>query len=210
MHVVVNPLFDENTYILWNADSKACFVVDPGFDTVGILGFLRQKELVPEAILNTHGHCDHIIGNEALKEEWPDCPLLIGSVDAPMLTDPALNLSQQYGQPYTSPAADRLLNDGETLTLLDTQWTVLEIPGHSPGHVVFHCQETEPGIVLGGDVLFAGSIGRTDFPGGSAEQLISGIQEKLFTLPADTVVCPGHGPKTTIGTERETNPYVHA
>lgn len=208
MHVVVNPLFEENTYILWNPEGNDAVVVDPGFDTVGILRFLDQKELVPAAILNTHGHCDHIVGNEALKERWPDCPLMIGSIDAPMLTDPALNLSQQFGQPYASPRADRLLNDGETLELLGVEWTVMEIPGHSPGHIVFYCRETQPGIVIGGDVLFAGSIGRTDFPGGSAEQLISGIQEKLFTLPPETVVCPGHGPKTTVEAERNTNPYV--
>src|SRR5207302_10920312 len=122
-----------------------------------------------------------------------------------MLTDADLNMSAPFGMPITSPPADRTVAEGDVLDVAGIRLEVLEIPGHSPGHVVFVYRGT-PLIVLGGDVLFRGSIGRYDLPGGSGPLLLSGIRSKLFALPADTVVYPGHGPVTTVGHEKRTNP----
>lgn len=203
---IVSRPFEENTYIVGPADRPEVFVVDPGTEPDLILERLADDGLTPVAIVNTHGHLDHIAGNEALKQAFPDVPILIGAGDAAMLTDPELNLSAGYGFAIVSPPADRTLADGERIELAGLTWDVWEVPGHSPGHVVFYSGEL--GLVLGGDVLFRGSVGRTDFPGGSFEQLRDGIRRRLWPLPAATVVYPGHGPVTTIGQEKRFNPFV--
>lgn len=214
LEMLVSPPFQENSYILWRGDKpSSCIVVDPGFLGEALVQRIQAQGAEVEAILNTHGHADHIAGNKAMKEAYPKAPLLIGTIDAPMLTDPVLNLSKGYGLPIVSPAADRTVEEGEILELLGMPWEVRHIPGHSPGHVVFvlHADAAKHGngpLVLGGDVLFQGSIGRFDFPGGSEEQLLSGIRAKLYTLPDETVVYPGHGDATTIGEEKRTNPFV--
>ncbi len=159
------------------------------------------------AILNTHGHADHIAGNAALKQAFPNAPVIIGSGDAIMLTDAEANLSAPFGMAITSPAADRTVGEGDTVEAAGLTFEVRDIPGHSPGHVVF-LYRAVPSLVFGGDVLFRGSIGRTDFPGGSHALLLSGIREKLFALPDDTVVYPGHGPVTKVGYEKRTNPFL--
>lgn len=207
---IVSLPFEENTYIAHLSDSKACVVVDPGLEPGKILDHLTGKNLTPAAILCTHGHSDHIGGNQALKNQWPDCPLVIGAGDAAKLTDPNLNLSGPFGLPMVSPPADATVAEGDVYRAADMEFDVLEIPGHSSGHVVFVWRGGSPFQVLGGDVLFAGSIGRTDFPDGSFEQLQDGIHRKLFTLPDDTIVYPGHGPATTIGREKARNPFVGA
>jgi glyoxylase-like metal-dependent hydrolase (beta-lactamase superfamily II) len=181
-------------------------VVDPGFEPDRILELLDQETLTLTVILNTHGHVDHIAGNSELKRVFPTAPIMIGVGDAPMLTDANRNLSAAFGIPITSPAADRTLTEGETLTLAGATWSILEIPGHSPGHIVF--VEPTQGVIFGGDVLFHEGIGRTDFPGGSFGQLKKGLREKLFRLPPEYVVYPGHGIPTTIGHEKTANPFV--
>lgn len=198
--------FAENTYVAHLAGRTDCVVIDPGLEPDLILSYLADAGLTPVAILNTHGHGDHIGGNAALKQAYPGAPLIIGVGDAPMLTDPWENLSAMFGMPITSPPADRLLRENELLELAGQRWAILEIPGHSPGHIVF--RDLDRPVVFGGDVLFAGSVGRTDLPGGSFELLAEGIHKKLFTLPDDVVVYPGHGPVTTVGTEKRTNPFV--
>jgi hydroxyacylglutathione hydrolase len=203
--------FGEMTYIVWKrgqgeAQAEA-LVIDPGFDPEAIFEVLTRHSLQVAAILNTHGHADHIAGNAAMKQAFPAAPLLIGRNDARLLTDPDANLSAPFGMPLTSPAADRLVDDGERLELAGLSMEVREIPGHSPGSVVFVCDQYDPVIVFGGDVLFAGSIGRTDL-GGNTEQLLAGIRARLFNLPASTLVYPGHGPVTTVGQEQVANPFV--
>jgi glyoxylase-like metal-dependent hydrolase (beta-lactamase superfamily II) len=200
--------FAENTYIAWFHGRTDCLVVDPGLEPDKILEFLASEGLAPAAILNTHGHADHIAGNGTLKERWPDCPLAIGAGDAPALLDPKLNLSAGFGLELTSPPADTLLREGDIYRAAGFELEVFDVPGHSPGHVVFVWRGGRPWRVFGGDVLFAGSVGRTDLPGGSFATLRTGIQTKLFCLPDDTIVLPGHGEPTTTGEERRTNPYV--
>ncbi len=200
--------FAENAYVLWRTGGTEALVVDPSFDADGVLEVLDREGLSLAAILNTHGHADHIAGNAAILEIFPDAPLIIGRNDARLLTDPEANLSAPFGMPLTSPPADRIVEHGETLELAGFAFEVREIPGHSPGSVVFVCRDLTPGFVLGGDVLFAGSVGRTDLEYGDGPLLFSGIRSKLFDLPDETLVFPGHGPVTTIGRERRTNPFV--
>lgn len=208
--------FEENSYIVWRDDPGAAaqgvegkaFVVDPGFEPQLLLDKIDELELDIVAILNTHGHVDHIAGNAALKDRFPSAPLIIGAGDARMLTDPFANLSALGGMAVVSPPADHLVHEGQTLEVLGLAWDVREIPGHSPGHVVFIWRAGVPPIVFGGDVLFAGSVGRTDFPGGDGRQLVAGIREKLYTLPDETIVYPGHGSPTTTGEEKVTNPFT--
>lgn len=208
IHTVVSMPFGENTYIAWLPPQRDVLVFDPGLEPESILDFLRDRDLIPAAILNTHGHADHIGGNAALKAAYPDAPLLIGANEAHLLTDADANLSAPFGLPIISPPADRLLREGETVEAAGVTLEVLDVPGHSPGHVVYLVRGG-PCVLFGGDVLFRGGIGRYDFPGSDGELLFNGIRRKLFTLPPDTVVYPGHGPVTTIGHERRTNPFVH-
>ncbi|MEZ6103725.1 MAG: MBL fold metallo-hydrolase [Pirellulaceae bacterium] len=207
-HSVLSHPFEENTFILHRPDHSECLVVDPGLEPEKIVDLLTKNNLTPVAILNTHGHSDHIAGNAEMKQRWPDAPLIIGRHDAPKLTDPVKNLSAPFGLPLVSPPADRLIDEGECLRFAGIELQVLDTPGHSCGHVVFLCRHCQPYLLVGGDVLFRGSIGRTDFPDGSFEDLQRCIHEKLFVLPSETVVLPGHGPATTIGQEQRFNPFV--
>ena len=199
--------FGEMSYIVWKSGQGLALVIDPGFDPEAILDLVERHSLRVSAILNTHGHADHIAGNAAIKQAFPEAPLIIGRNEAHLLTDPDANLSAPFGNPLTSPAADRLVADGERIELAGFAFEVREIPGHSPGSVIFVCDQYNPMFVFGGDVLFAGSVGRTDL-GGNTAQLLSGIRAKLFNLPDQTRVLPGHGPVTTVGQERRTNPFV--
>jgi glyoxylase-like metal-dependent hydrolase (beta-lactamase superfamily II) len=199
--------FGENTYVVWLPQRTDALVIDPGLEPDLILDFLRDEGLTPAAILNTHGHGDHIGGNAALKQAYPQAPLMIGANEAKLLTDANANMSAPFGLPIISPPADSLVREGDVVEAAGIRLEVLDIPGHSPGHVVF-LYRASPSVVFGGDVLFRGSIGRCDFPNSNGRLLFQGIRDKLFTLPPDTVVYPGHGPVTTVGHEKRTNPFV--
>jgi len=205
--VLVSPPFMENTLVVHRTERDDCLVVDPGFKPQEIIGALARDKLTPAAILLTHGHVDHIAGNAALREQWPGLPILIGARDAPALADPQANFSFMGGVSVTSPPADRLLAEGDRVAEAGLELDVFEIPGHSPGHVVYVLRSESPMVVFGGDVLFRGSIGRCDLPRGDQALLVRGIRTKLFTLPDDTIVYPGHGGTTTIGHEKRTNPF---
>jgi glyoxylase-like metal-dependent hydrolase (beta-lactamase superfamily II) len=207
--VVVSELFSQNAYLAHLDGRDDCIVVDPGFDVERILDYLTRHRLTPAAFLNTHGHADHIAGNDAMKRCWPTVPLVIGAGDAEKLTDPVKNLSRPFGMDVISPPADVLVREGDRYSAAGFDLEVFECPGHSIGHVVFLWRGPSPWIVFGGDVLFQQSIGRTDFPDGSFEMLAQAIRTKLYTLPDDTIVLPGHGATTTVGEEKRNNPFVH-
>jgi glyoxylase-like metal-dependent hydrolase (beta-lactamase superfamily II) len=207
IRTIVSQPFEENTYVVWLPGRKDALVIDPGLEPDLILDFLQENELTPAAILNTHGHADHIGGNEAMKQAFPNAPLLIGENDAPLLTDADANLSAPFGLPIVSPPADRTLKEGDVVEFAGIRLEVVDVPGHSPGHIVFVYRD-QPVVVLGGDVLFRGGIGRYDFPNSDGPLLFEGIRTKLLTLPPNTIIYPGHGPTTTIGQEKQHNPFV--
>jgi glyoxylase-like metal-dependent hydrolase (beta-lactamase superfamily II) len=208
MEVITSQMFAENAFVVHLEGKSECIVVDPGFDAQDIIARIGDRGLTPAAILNTHGHADHIAGNGALKGQWPDCPLVIGADEASKLADPMGNLSGTYGISLRSPEADQLVREGDVVRFADIALEVVETPGHSRGHVVFVWKETSPWIVFGGDLLFQGSVGRSDFPDSNPQDLIDSIQKKLYAMPEDTVVLPGHGDATTIGEEKRSNPFV--
>ncbi|HHW15677.1 MAG TPA: MBL fold metallo-hydrolase [Firmicutes bacterium] len=193
-----------NCYLVHDPLSGEMLVIDPGAEPERLLSAIRESGARVVAIVNTHGHWDHIGANAAVKEAT-GAPLLIHAADAGWLTDSAANRSALRPlPPVASPSADRLLQEGEELPLGRHRLRVIHTPGHTAGGICLYL----PGLLFSGDTLFAESVGRTDLPGGSWTALRSSIREKLFALPVETVVYPGHGPSTTIGDERSLNPYV--
>lgn len=205
---IVSQMFSQNAYILRRSDRQDCLIVDPSFETQHMLQYLHEHKLLVAAILNTHGHIDHIIGNEPIKLQFPDAPLVIGELDAYKLMDANANLSASYGIEVKSPKADKTVKHGDLVSYAGIPLETRLTPGHSAGHVVWVCRSAEVNIVVNGDVLFAGSVGRTDFPDGDFAALQDSIQRQLYTLPNDTIVLTGHGNITTIGDEKLTNPFV--
>lgn len=205
---VISPMFDQNAYLVWAEGETRAVAVDPGFEVDKLIGAIQARGLSLAEIWITHGHADHIVGLERLKKAFPDAPIVIGCNEAAMLTDAQLNLSAPMGFPVVAPKADRTVAEGDTFETAGLKVKVLEIPGHSPGSVVFVVENHQPPIAIVGDVIFAGSVGRADFPGGNGRQLISGIRSKLFTLPPQTKILPGHGGPTTVEREKKTNPYA--
>jgi hydroxyacylglutathione hydrolase len=197
----VGPL-QANCFIAGCEETRHAAVIDPGGDADRILLALANDRLTLKAIINTHGHFDHVSANKALKEAT-GADLMIHPHDAPMLTHLARGAAQWGLRSEDSPEPDRLLQEGDTVTVGRIQFKVFHTPGHTPGGISLYADQ----VVFVGDTLFAGSIGRTDFPGGDFNTLISSIHTKLFTLPDDTTVYTGHMEPTSIGKEKRYNPF---
>jgi len=202
--LVVGPL-QTNCYIVGDEVSREGIVIDPGGDADLILETVRRLKLNVKLVVNTHGHFDHIMANREVMEAT-GAPLAIHSDDANMLTNPLRSFALLVGKIHPSPPATVLLEEGSTVEVGSIKLQVLHTPGHSAGSISLWCANDK--VVFSGDVLFNMGIGRTDFPGASQRVLLRSIQEKLLTLPDETVVYPGHGPQTTIGVERAHNPFL--
>jgi hydroxyacylglutathione hydrolase len=194
---VVGPL-ETNCYVVSDPSTREACIIDPGADPDAIKDYIRKNGLDLKFIINTHGHGDHIAANGQFK-----VPIYIHRLDGDFLTDTRLNLSGMFMFGLTSPKASRLLEDGETLALGNLALEIIHTPGHSPGSISVKVG----GAVFTGDALFAGGIGRTDFAYGDTDLLMRSITEKLFALSDNARIYPGHGPQSTIGEEKRSNPF---
>lgn len=198
---ITGPI-ETNTYIVYNELSE-CLIVDPSSGCEDVISFITKEMLKPLGIIITHGHFDHIIGIPEILARFSSVITYIHPGEKDMLTIPRHNMSLLFGKPFNCNCATADLSEG-IFTLGGFNGRIYVISGHSPAGCALHIDN----YLLCGDILFAGGVGRSDFPGGSHESLIAGIKTKLMTLADETVVCPGHGGRTTIGRERRLNPYL--
>lgn len=196
--------FRENTYLVIDDDARDAVVIDPGDEFPEILRMIRSHDITPSAIWLTHAHIDHIGAVSAMRREFKHIPVHLHPLDR-SLYDSQASVAESYGIEFEQPEpADRDLEHGEVVRVGGLEFGVIHTPGHSPGHVVL----IGHGIMLGGDVLFAGSIGRTDLPMADPDDMQATLQ-KIAALPPDTIVYPGHGDATTIGEELNSNPFLN-
>ena len=198
----------ENTYIVYN-EKNECIVIDPGCyfpeEREELQAFIDKNTLTPKMLLNTHCHLDHVFGNKFVAEAYDLTLHMHPKEEAVLQFAPASGL--MYDMPFDNYQGEFIfLNEGDKIVLGEDELEIIHVPGHSPGSICFYCRAQN--FIIGGDVLFNGSIGRTDLPMGDHQTLISGIKQKLFALPGDVIVYSGHGPETTIGVEKKNNPFV--
>ncbi len=200
--------FEENTYIIIN-DQKQCWIVDPGMygpdEVAQLITYITDKQLQPQGIINTHAHIDHIFGVQALMDKY-NIPFSLHQQETPVLNMAAGSATIFGFELRKAPTPTSYIQEGQPLQLGDDTLQVFLTPGHSPGSISFYYPKGN--WVISGDVLFSGSVGRTDLPGGSFEVLANSIRTQLFTLPGDTTVLPGHGPATRIAQEKVHNPFL--
>jgi glyoxylase-like metal-dependent hydrolase (beta-lactamase superfamily II) len=200
--------FQENTYVLWD-ETKEAVIIDPGNSSVSehqqLKTFIEAEKLNLKRLILTHAHIDHISGNRFVYDTWKLLPE-VHKEDLAYI-ERHKNVAMMYGLPCEeSPLPEKFLKEGETVSFGNSKLEMIFTPGHSPGSITFYCREQN--FVIAGDVLFYGSIGRTDLPGGNHDTLINSIKQKLFPLGDDVKVYSGHGPETTIGFEKENNPFL--
>lgn len=202
-----NP-YQENTYVLYDA-TGACVIIDPGmydgYEQNELVRFIKSNNLKPERLLNTHCHIDHVLGNKFVFDQWGLKPEFHqGEL---YILQAVSGYAPQMGMHYElSPEPENFLPESGNVTFGENSLTLIFAPGHSPAHLCFYAEEQK--FLIGGDVLFYSSIGRTDLPGGNHQLLLENIKNKLFVLPDDVEVYPGHGPSTTIGFEKANNPFL--
>jgi hydroxyacylglutathione hydrolase len=202
--LVVGPL-QCNCSILGDETSHEAIVVDPGDDVSRILAILQQHQLTVKQIVITHAHIDHIAGAHRLKQ-LTGAPVLYNQLDLPLVKMMDIQASWLGISTPEVPAPDDTLEEGKLVTITNLAGSILHTPGHTEGSVCLYLPQQA--LLLAGDTLFAGSVGRTDLPGGNTRKLLASIHNRLLTLPDEVTVIPGHGPKTTIGSERESNPFL--
>ncbi len=205
----IDGQFAENGFVVSVGKTDTAWIIDPGFapSPARMIAHVAAKNLKPAALVLTHGHLDHINGVPDIREAFPEIPVYIAEAARPALTDPEENGSAKYGFPINVGEFDTIdLPHGGELKLGDTEWLLLDTSGHAPGSRSLYCEEA--GIVFVGDALFQQAIGRTDFAYSNHNELIRNIKERLFTLPDETRVYSGHGPVTTIGDEKQFNPFL--
>ncbi len=203
-----NP-FQENTYVLHD-ETKECIIIDPGCydenEKLELVEFIEKENLKPVRLINTHCHIDHIFGNHFISEKY-NLPLEIHEGELPVL-NAVPQVAMMYGIPFSDPipTVENFIKEGDIIEFGSSSLESIYTPGHSPASLSFYCKEAK--FIIAGDVLFYGSIGRTDLPGGNYNTLISSIKDKLFPLGDDVEVYPGHGPKTTIAYEKKNNTFL--
>lgn len=205
MYMVLGP-FMTNTYILYNEETMEGLVVDPSFSPEQYIKAIEEKKIHLTSIFLTHAHVDHMAGMNELRKAFPEARMYMDKRDRPFLRDPERNLSYMFPTPTLVGDADVWVKDGDEIETSGYTFQVIDTSGHTPGGISFYLKKE--GIVFTGDSLFQGSIGRTDFPGGSMKELTGSIRKNLFALPDSTVVLSGHGEQTTIGQEKRTNPFL--
>jgi glyoxylase-like metal-dependent hydrolase (beta-lactamase superfamily II) len=199
--------FEANCYCVRSDEtSKACLLVDPGLNPEPLIRFLTNNHLAPELIAITHGHADHIGGVETVRQYFPTIKVAISQADAEMLTSPVKNLSMLAEVMVQARPAEIIITAQRSIEAAGLRFEVIHTPGHTPGGICLY--NSDEGILFSGDTLFAGSVGRSDFPGGDGALLIDRIKHKLLILPEETRVYPGHGPATTLRTEKRHNPFL--
>lgn len=204
---LVVGLYETNCYVVRTDDKcHEAVVIDTGLDISSVAEHLRAHRLKPVAVVLTHGHVDHIVGASAIRSGWSDVQVYVHKLDAEMLTDTKKNLSLMTGSTFVIEPADVVVEEGDVIDRAGLKLEIIHTPGHSPGCICLYAKDEN--LLFSGDTLFAGGVGRTDFPGGGEEQLFRSIKEKLLILPEETIVYPGHGPQTTIGRERQYNPFI--
>lgn len=202
---LVLGLVRTNCYIVYQSDTKKAVIIDPAADSRRIVDEISALGVTPEAVLLTHGHFDHMLAADSLRNGY-HIPVCVLKEDAELLKTPNMNCSEQFLHMSYGISADEELEDGQKLPFLNEALRVIATPGHTEGSCCYYAREEE--LLFSGDTLFQGSIGRTDLPTGRAAQISASIREKLFVLPDNTLVLSGHGEETTIGEEKQYNPYV--
>lgn len=207
IHNIILGDYQTNSYcVTANEGAADCLVIDTGLSPQPLIDFIKGRNLNPIAVILTHGHADHIAGLNLLRGNWPGIKVAIHARDANMLSDAQANLSALTGASFETEPADIIIEEDGPIEFAGIKFDIMHTPGHTKGGICLYAKNE--GILFAGDTLFATSIGRTDFPGGNYEQLISGIKKKLLVLPDETKVYTGHGPETTIGTEKKFNQYL--
>lgn len=204
-----DPVYMENALAVRQPGRAGCWVIDPGLPPSAseLIAWVGEHSLQPAAVILTHCHVDHIAGVPEVLRRWPDLPLYVAQPEQEALSNPAVNMSMMVGEAVRVTASDvRDLRPGDQLQLEELRWQVLDTSGHSAGGRSLYCQAA--GVVIVGDALFAGGIGRVDLPGGDEERLLQNIRSQLLSLPDNVTVISGHGPATTIGRERRHNPWL--